>query len=142
MTRRCIDIVVALAVLAAFLPLLIVVALAIRVVMGPPVIFRHLRIGREGKSFWLLKFRTMAQEKGGPVITADGDPRITPLGEFLRRWKVDELPQFWNILRGEMSVIGPRPEAERLLQYYTPEQRGLLGRRHGLASLAHLVYPH
>jgi lipopolysaccharide/colanic/teichoic acid biosynthesis glycosyltransferase len=78
----------------------------------------------------------------GPVVTTERDPRITPLGALLRRWKIDELPQFWNVLRGDMSIVGPRPEADRLVSHYTSEQRTLLEVTPGLAGMAQLVYPH
>jgi lipopolysaccharide/colanic/teichoic acid biosynthesis glycosyltransferase len=78
----------------------------------------------------------------GPLITVKGDPRITLVGRPLRRWKLDELPQLWNVLRGDMSIIGPRPEVEQLVRYYTLEQRCLLEQTPGLAGLSALVYPH
>jgi lipopolysaccharide/colanic/teichoic acid biosynthesis glycosyltransferase len=77
----------------------------------------------------------------GPLITVGGDPRVTRVGRALRRWKLDELPQLWNVLRGDMSIIGPRPEVERLVRYYTPEQRRVLEQTPGLAGRSQLVYP-
>ena len=79
--------------------------------------------------------------EGGSLVTVEGDPRITPVGRVLRRWKLDELPQLWNVLVGEMSVIGPRPEVERYVSHYTSEQRRLLEQTPGLAGLSQLVYP-
>ena len=142
MAKRLLDIVVSSVILALLAIPLVLVAFAIKLVMGGPVLYRQQRIGKGGTTFWLYKFRTMIPLPGGSVITTAEDPRITFLGRFLRRWKLDELPQFWNILRGDMSLIGPRPEAEKLVSYYTTEQRQLLEQTPGLASMSQLVYPH
>jgi len=142
MAKRLFDIgIAAVALLLLTLPLSLV-AVAILLVDGKPVFYPQRRIGRGGRSFWLYKFRTMRSAEDGPVITTQGDHRITPTGAVLRRWKIDELPQFWNVLRGDMSIVGPRPEADRLVHYYTPEQRRLLEQTPGLASMSQLVYPH
>jgi lipopolysaccharide/colanic/teichoic acid biosynthesis glycosyltransferase len=119
-----------------------VIGLAIKLSSRGPVFYRQQRIGRGGKPFWLYKFRTMYVGEGGSLVTVQGDPRITPAGRVLRRWKLDELPQLWNVFLGEMSVIGPRPEVERYVSHYTAEQRRLLEQTPGLASLSQLVYPH
>src|SRR5919109_3422847 len=119
-----------------------VVALAIKLSSTGPVFYRQQRIGRGEQPFCLYKFRTMRVRGGGPLITVEGDPRITPVGRALRRWKLDELPQLWNVLRGDMSVIGPRPEVGRLVRHYTPEQRRILEQTPGIAGLSQLVYPH
>jgi lipopolysaccharide/colanic/teichoic acid biosynthesis glycosyltransferase len=119
-----------------------VVALAIKLSSTGPVFYRQQRIGRGGQPFCLYKFRTMRVRADGPLITVEGDPRITRVGRVLRRWKLDELPQLWNVLRGDMSIIGPRPEVERLVRYYTPEQRRVLEQAPGLAGLSQLVYPY
>jgi lipopolysaccharide/colanic/teichoic acid biosynthesis glycosyltransferase len=79
---------------------------------------------------------------GGSLVTTSGDPRITRLGEILRRWKLDELPQLWNVVRGDMAIIGPRPEVERLVRRYTSQQRKILDVRPGLAGMSQLVFPH
>jgi lipopolysaccharide/colanic/teichoic acid biosynthesis glycosyltransferase len=119
-----------------------VMALAIKLSSTGPVFYRQQRIGRGERPFCLYKFRTMRVRADGPLITVEGDPRITRVGRALRRWKLDELPQLWNVLRGDMSVIGPRPEVGRLVRYYTPEQRRILEHTPGLAGLSQLVYPH
>jgi lipopolysaccharide/colanic/teichoic acid biosynthesis glycosyltransferase len=119
-----------------------VVALAIKLSSTGPVFYRQQRIGRGEQPFCLYKFRTMHVRADGPLITVEGDPRITRVGRLLRRWKLDELPQLWNVLRGDMSVIGPRPEVGRLVRHYTPEQRRILDQTPGLAGLSQLVYPH
>jgi lipopolysaccharide/colanic/teichoic acid biosynthesis glycosyltransferase len=118
------------------------IALAIKLTSPGPVIYRQRRVGRYGRVFWLYKLRTMDQRPGGPEITMEQDPRVTPIGRVLRRWKIDELPQLWNVLRGDMSVIGPRPEVERFVRYYNAEQRRVLEQTPGLAGLSQLVYPH
>ena len=119
-----------------------IIALAIKFNSRGPIFYRQQRIGYAGRPFWLYKFRSMLAEEAGPHITVEGDPRVTQVGSVLRRWKLDELPQLWNVLRGEMSVIGPRPEVEQFLHYYSPEQRLLLEQTPGLAGMSQLVYPH
>jgi lipopolysaccharide/colanic/teichoic acid biosynthesis glycosyltransferase len=119
-----------------------IIALAIKLFSKGPIFYRQQRIGRGEQPFCLYKFRTMHVRANGPLITVEGDPRITQVGRILRRWKLDELPQLWNVLRGDMSIIGPRPEVEQLVRYYTPEQKRLLEQTPGLAGLSQLVYPH
>ena len=140
--KRSFDIFFALSGLSLLAVPFVAIALATKLFSRGPVFFRQLRIGRGGKPFWLYKFRTMYVNGGGSLVTMEGDPRITPVGRVLRRWKFDELPQLWNVLTGEMSVIGPRPEVERYVAHYTPEQRRLLEQTPGLAGLSQLVYPH
>jgi lipopolysaccharide/colanic/teichoic acid biosynthesis glycosyltransferase len=118
------DFLFALAVLPVLVPLLLGTALAIRLVDGGPVLFRQRRTGRQGHQFWVTKFRTMkvageVEDQRRAAMTDEGDVRITRLGGFLRRSRIDELPQVWNILKGEMSWIGPRPEAQILSLWYT-----------------------
>jgi lipopolysaccharide/colanic/teichoic acid biosynthesis glycosyltransferase len=139
--KRSFDILFALVGLSLLALPFAVIGAAIKLSSKGPVFFRQQRIGRGGKPFWLYKFRTMYVGESGPLITAGGDPRITPIGQLLRRWKLDELPQLWNIFKGDMSVIGPRPEVERYVAHYTPEQRLLLEQNPGLAGLSQLVYP-
>jgi lipopolysaccharide/colanic/teichoic acid biosynthesis glycosyltransferase len=139
--KRLFDILFALAGLSSLTFPLAVIGAAIKLSSRGPVFFPQQRIGRGGKPFWLYKFRTMYVGEGGALLTLEGDPRITPVGRVLRRWKLDELPQLWNILLGEMTVIGPRPEVERYVSHYTPEQRHLLEQTPGLAGLSQLVYP-
>ena len=120
------DFIGAIVILPLALPVLAGCAIAIRIVDGGPVLFRQKRVGRGGREFEVVKFRTMrigSVESGDrqSAITNDQDARITPLGSFLRRSRLDELPQLWNILNGEMSFIGPRPEARLLSHWYTDE---------------------
>jgi lipopolysaccharide/colanic/teichoic acid biosynthesis glycosyltransferase len=140
--KRSFDILFSLVSLSLLVLPFAVIGAAIKISSRGTVFFRQQRIGRGGKPFWLYKFRTMYVAEGGSLLTVKGDPRITPVGRLLRRLKLDELPQLWNVLIGEMSVIGPRPEVERYVAHYTPEQRRLLEQTPGLASLSQLVYPH
>lgn len=141
--RRAVDIAAAALGLAALAPLFGLIAAAIWAADGPRVFFRQQRLGRNWRPFPLYKFRSMrraAAGETGPQVTAAGDPRITPLGRWLRRSKLDELPQLWNVLRGEMSLIGPRPEVARYAHAYRREFDVLLGVRPGLIDPATLCF--
>jgi lipopolysaccharide/colanic/teichoic acid biosynthesis glycosyltransferase len=111
---RSVDAGVALLLLIGAAPLLALIAVAVAATSPGPILFRHRRTGRAGRPFEMLKFRTMWHTQNGPAVTAKGDRRITPLGRFLRKTKLDELPELWNVVRGDMALVGPRPEA---LQY-------------------------
>jgi lipopolysaccharide/colanic/teichoic acid biosynthesis glycosyltransferase len=113
------DIAIILLTIPASLPLCILIALAIGVTMGRPIFYRQERLGKDGVVFWMWKFRTMRNEPEGLPVTAVNDARITPLGGFLRRAHVDELPQLVNVLLGHMSLVGPRPEQPVLARDYT-----------------------
>jgi lipopolysaccharide/colanic/teichoic acid biosynthesis glycosyltransferase len=140
--KRLFDILFSLVGLSLLaLPFAVIVP-AIKLSSRGPVFYRQQRIGRGGKPFWLYKFRTMYVGEGGSLVTIREDPRITPVGRILRRWKLDELPQLWNVLVGDMGIIGPRPEAERLVRQYTPEEHRILDITPGLAGMSQLVYPH
>jgi lipopolysaccharide/colanic/teichoic acid biosynthesis glycosyltransferase len=123
-------------------PLLVVLGLIIRVFDGRPVLFRQTRIGRRGSSFQIIKFRTMRPnaERAGASVTQAGDPRMTPLGRWLRKTKLDEVPQLWNVFRGEMSLVGPRPEVPQYVACYNAEQRRVLELKPGITDLATLLY--
>lgn len=129
--KRKLDVVGSLFLLGVFVPLIAAIAVAIRLTMGTPVLFRQPRPGRYERIFVVLKFRTMTNE----IHTADAD-RLTPLGQFLRKASFDELPQILNILRGEMSFVGPRPLATQYLDYYTSEERKRHTVRPGITGLA------
>lgn len=112
-TRRVLDALFAIVALIAFLPLMAFAALIVRLGSAGPVFFRQRRMGRNGREFTLYKFRSMSigcGKNNGSCITVTGDTRITPVGALLRRYKLDELPQFWNVLRGDMCLVGPRPK--------------------------------
>jgi lipopolysaccharide/colanic/teichoic acid biosynthesis glycosyltransferase len=121
--KRFLDLTAAAVALVLLGPALVVVAVAVRLTMGRPILFRQVRIGRNERYFRILKFRTMRD-----LRNAAGDPlpdsqRITPLGRFIRALSVDELPQLWNVLKGDMSLVGPRPLLPEYLPRYTPRQR-------------------
>lgn len=123
-------------------PLMIVVAVLIAVRMpGAPVLFRQQRVGRHGRLFTLVKFRTMLPSApGSTTVSVAGDPRITPLGASLRRWKLDELPELWNVLRGDMSLVGPRPDVPGYADRLTGNDRRVLALRPGITGPATLKY--
>jgi len=140
--KRLLDVVAAAVGLVVLSPLMAAIALAIRWDSPGPVFYRAKRVGRGGKLFLMYKFRTMVvdAEKMGPSITVKDDPRITRVGRFLRKTKLDELPQLINVLKGEMSLVGPRPETPSMVEHYTPEQRRVLEVTPGITGLAQLYY--
>lgn len=139
---RLFDFVASLAGIIVLSPLLGLIALAIKATSPGPVFYRARRIGKDGEEFRLYKFRTMfvGADKTGNMLTVAGDPRVTPIGRLLRRTKLDELPQLLNVIRGEMSLVGPRPEDPRYVRLYSREQRQVLSVRPGITSLASLQY--
>jgi lipopolysaccharide/colanic/teichoic acid biosynthesis glycosyltransferase len=138
--KRLVDVMGAVFGLFAGSPLLLAVALAVWLGDRGPVFFRQERIGRGGQPFLLWKFRTMRPTAGGQLLTVAGDRRITRVGHFLRRTKLDELPQLWNVLKGEMSLVGPRPEVRKYVDRYTRHQRRVLDLMPGITDLASLTY--
>ena len=144
MIKRTFDAIVSLLVALIALPLWLAVAMAIKLETRGPVLHRARRIGKDGRPFTLYKFRTMVADAHcrGPGLTRQDDPRITRVGRFLRKLKTDEMPQVINVLKGEMSIVGPRPEDPRYVAHYTPEQRRVLSVRPGMASLAFVKYRH
>jgi lipopolysaccharide/colanic/teichoic acid biosynthesis glycosyltransferase len=120
---------------------MVLVALAVCVSSGRPVLFGHERRGLDGRPFRVLKFRTMGPDPGGGLpITGKGDSRVTSLGRVLRAIKIDELPQLINVLRGEMSIVGPRPEVPEYVAGYTADQRRVLRVRPGLTDPASVAF--
>ncbi len=126
-------------------PLFALIGVLIKLDSEGSVFFAHERVGRYGRKIKVLKFRTMvrdAPQRGG-AITAGHDPRITRIGRILRKTKLDELPQLWNVLRGEMSLVGPRPEVEKYVRLWDPEQREIvLSVRPGITGLTQIRYRH
>jgi lipopolysaccharide/colanic/teichoic acid biosynthesis glycosyltransferase len=141
---RPLDLFASLLGLLVLSPLFLVVAVLVKLDSEGPVFHRAARVGQGGQRFELYKFRTMVSDadRRGPGITAAGDERITRIGRLLRRTKIDELPQLWNVCKGEMSLVGPRPEDPRYVALYTPEQRQVLVARPGLTSPASVRYRH
>jgi lipopolysaccharide/colanic/teichoic acid biosynthesis glycosyltransferase len=137
--KRAMDVFIAGTAAIVTAPLLAAIALAIRLEDGGPALLRQHRVGRGNADFELLKFRTMvtdAHKLGTGWLVADGDPRITRVGGFLRRWSLDELPQMFNVLRGDMSIIGPRPTLRYQVDQYTPFQMRRLEVRPGITGWA------
>jgi lipopolysaccharide/colanic/teichoic acid biosynthesis glycosyltransferase len=131
---RSIDVVLAGAGLAVASPVIAVAALLVRATSAGPAFFRQSRVGRGGRIFTLYKLRTMRVSSGGSAVTARGDERITPVGRFLRRSKLDELPQLWNVVRGDMALVGPRPEVPRYVDAESPLWRRVLRVRPGITD--------
>jgi lipopolysaccharide/colanic/teichoic acid biosynthesis glycosyltransferase len=126
--KRLEDIVVAAIGIVILAPVFAVIAIAIRLEDGGPVFYRQVRVGQGGRPFEIDKFRSMtpAPKGAGSPLTIAGDPRVTRVGAFVRRAKLDELPQLFNVLRGEMSLVGPRPEAPDLMRHYSRSQRAIM----------------
>ncbi len=142
MAKRLFDVLAAGIGLALVSPLLLLIAVWVRLDSPGPVLFRQERVGRHGRPFLIHKFRTMRVEPG-PLITIGQDPRITRCGARLRRSKLDELPQLWDVLRGAMSLVGPRPEVPRYVALYPPALRDqVLAVRPGITDPAALAFSH
>lgn len=143
MAKRTLDIVASAFGLAVLLPVFVAIAIWIKIDSEGPVLFRQERVGRNGRVFRILKFRTMtvASSGTGLQLTVGADRRITRTGGILRRFKLDELPQLLNVLRGDMSLVGPRPEVPRYVACYTDEQRALvLSVRPGITDPASIAF--
>ena len=140
--KRAMDIVISAAALCVLWPVLLLIALAIVIDDPGPVFYRQVRVGRGGRPFRIFKFRTMVvdAEKKGLSITVGRDSRITRVGAFLRKTKLDELAQLLNVLAGQMSFVGPRPEVPRYVELYTPYQRQVLLVRPGITDYASIAY--
>lgn len=139
--KRIIDVVAAAILLLALLPMLVLIACLVRWSGPGPIIYRGLRVGRDGRPFRILKFRSMSTASAlGSEITIYHDPRVTRIGRVLRATKLDELPQLINVLRGDMSFVGPRPESPRYLDHYTREQREILRVRPGITGVSQVAF--
>lgn len=144
MLKRIFDTMAAALGLLVLSPLLLSIALVIKLTSPGPVLHRARRVGLEGRMFALYKYRTMVvgAERLGAGVTAHDDPRVTGIGRLLRQTKLDELPQLINVFKGDMSLVGPRPEDERYVALYTPEQRRVLTVRPGITSWASIQFRH
>jgi lipopolysaccharide/colanic/teichoic acid biosynthesis glycosyltransferase len=139
--NRAADVAVSSAALLVASPLLAIAALAVKLEDGGPVLYRQTRVGKDGADFELLKLRTMivgAESQGAGFAVNEGDTRITKSGRVLRKLSLDELPQLWNVLRGDMSVVGPRPTLRYQVEKYTPRQRRRLEVRPGITGWAQI----
>jgi lipopolysaccharide/colanic/teichoic acid biosynthesis glycosyltransferase len=139
--RRAVDIVLGSVALVVAAPIMLAMALAMRLGGdGGPFLFRAVRVGEGGKTFTVLKVRTMSADAQGAGITGQGDPRVTRLGRVLRRYRLDELPQLINVLRGEMSLVGPRPEDPKFVDWSDPVHRRVFTAKPGITGLAQLEF--
>lgn len=143
MLKRLFDLLLSAATLLVLWPLLVLLGLWVRLDSPGPAFYRQVRVGREGRPFRIFKFRTMSDRPvPGAQITVGADPRITRAGRLLRASKLDELPQLINVLLGEMSFVGPRPEVPRYVELYTEDEREVLKLRPGVTDMASIKYRH
>ena len=142
--KRLLDIVSSSIVLILLSPLWLVIALLIVCESRGGVFYRQIRVGKDNRDFYLYKFRTMRpdSDKKGLLTVGERDSRVTRVGYFLRKYKLDEFPQLINVLKGDMSIVGPRPEVRKYVDMYTPEQMRVLNVRPGLTDLASIQYVH
>lgn len=140
--KRIFDFLASLVGIIIISPILLIVAIAIKIDSNGNILFLQKRIGKNGVPFYIYKFRTMVSdaEKLGKQITVGKDNRITKVGAFLRKYKIDELPQLFNVLKGDMSLVGPRPEVPKYVELYTESERRVLEVRPGITDLASLRY--
>lgn len=142
--KRLLDILSSALVLLLLLPFWLIIAMAIVLESRGGVFYRQIRVGKDNKDFYLYKFRTMrtGSDQKGLLTVGERDSRITRVGYFLRKYKIDEFPQLLNVLKGDMSIVGPRPEVRKYVDMYTPEQMRVLSVRPGLTDLASIQYVH
>ena len=142
--KRLLDIFSSAWVLLLLLPFWLLIALAIVLESRGGVFYRQVRVGKDNKDFQLYKFRTMrtGSDQKGLLTVGERDSRITRVGYFLRKYKIDEFPQLLNVLKGDMSIVGPRPEVRKYVDMYTPEQMRVLSVRPGLTDIASIQYVH
>ena len=142
MLKRIFDIIISLIGIILLLPLMCIISIIILITSPGPVFYGSPRSGKNGRIFKMVKFRTMVvnADRIGSLITAGNDPRITPVGRYLRNYKWDELPSFWNVLKGDMSFVGPRPENPKSVDLYNAKQKDVLKVRPGITSLATIKY--
>ena len=140
--KRIFDILVSFISIVLLSPILIIVAIIIKLGSKGPVLYKQLRVGLNGKPFYIYKFRTMQvnADKKGLLITGADDPRLTRVGSFLRKIKIDEIPQLFNVLKGEMSIVGPRPEVLEYVKLYTNEQKRVLTVKPGMTDPATVYF--
>ncbi len=140
--KRLFDIVVALFFIILLLPFMLIMAMAVAVDSRGGIFYRQLRVGKNNKDFYLLKFRTMQvnADRKGLLTVGSRDPRVTRVGYYLRKYKLDELPQLFNVLAGQMSMVGPRPEVRKYVDLYNEEQRKILFVKPGITDYASIEY--
>ncbi|HUK99940.1 MAG TPA: sugar transferase [Nitrospirota bacterium] len=140
--KRCFDFICSAFGLLVLSPLFAVIAVLIKLDSSGPIFFKQERIGKGFKAFYIYKFRTMKHDRAGEglQITASGDKRITNIGRILRKTKIDELPQLINVLKGDMSLVGPRPEVRKYVEYYKKDYEVILGVRPGITDISSITY--
>jgi lipopolysaccharide/colanic/teichoic acid biosynthesis glycosyltransferase len=139
---RLLDVILALFIIILFSPLFLLLAVWIKLDSAGNIFYKQLRVGKNNKDFWLFKFRSMkaGADKESLLTYSSGDGRITKPGKFIRKYKLDELPQLYNVLIGQMSMVGPRPEVRKYVDLYTDEQQKILITRPGITDIASIVY--
>jgi lipopolysaccharide/colanic/teichoic acid biosynthesis glycosyltransferase len=140
LSKRVIDLLVSGLALLLSAPVLALLSVLVIWDSGLPILFRQERLGRNFKTFRILKFRSMRPSEGGPKVTVSGDVRVTRVGKFLRKTKLDELPQFWNVFRGDMSLVGPRPEVPEYVALHSERYKRILTMRPGITDPASLRF--
>lgn len=142
MLKRFVDIIISITLLVLLSPVMLISAFAVICDTGFPIFYRGPRVGKDGKIFHIIKFRSMVNSdiREGSEVTAHGDQRITRSGKFLRKWKLDEFPQFFNVLRGDMSIVGPRPEAPSYVNHYKDTERDVLKVRPGVTGVTQILF--
>ena len=142
--KRSYDLIVSTFGIMLLLPFMVVIAIIIKISDGGTVFYRQTRVGRYEKNFKIFKFRTMVSDADsiGINLTKADDKRITKIGAWLRKMKLDELPQLWNVILGDMSLVGPRPEVPKYVQYYSDTQKDILKYKPGITDIASLEYKH
>ena len=140
--KRLFDIISSASGLLLLSPIFLIVTILIKLDSAGPVLYRQMRVGMNFRRFWIIKFRTMENQadKKGLQITAGGDKRVTRLGRLLRKGKIDELPQLFNVLRGEMSLVGPRPEVEKYVELYKEDYEEILKIRPGITDISSVIF--
>jgi lipopolysaccharide/colanic/teichoic acid biosynthesis glycosyltransferase len=140
--KRIFDFIASLIGLILLSPFLVIISVLVKISDKGPVFYRSKRVGQNFKPFYLLKFRTMVvnAEELGPSVTKGGDQRITKIGRFLRKTKLDELPQLWNVVKGELSIVGPRPEVEKYISFYKDDYKEILKIRPGITDYAAIKF--
>lgn len=140
--KRLLDITISSLVLLLLSPILILISLGILISSGIPIFYLQERVGREWKKFNIIKFRTMVHDADqiGPGVSSEDDKRITRFGKFLRKYKLDELPQLFNVLYGEMSLIGPRPELPKYIEFYKDDYSKILALKPGITDFASINF--
>jgi lipopolysaccharide/colanic/teichoic acid biosynthesis glycosyltransferase len=141
--KRVLDLVLASLLVVLTSPVMILAGMAVKLTSSGSLFYRQQRCGKDGQPFYVMKLRSMRHSQGaGLTLTAENDPRVTPVGRVLRRWKLDELPQLLNVLRGEMNLVGPRPELPEYLACLSPEQQRVMRLKPGITSDATLHFRH